>query len=329
MLILTIFISSIASMVQSFSTSYTMFVICEFINAGVLCSAYPAAVLLCMEWSEPKHRVTTSSLAVMAYPVGLALTGLIASFTHHFRLIIRYISGSALLVVLLLLFSSESLRWMLVKGKQEHLEATIASAAKWNNLQVSSKTLEIVREKCRCVQQTINNQQQPNQISVFDLLRHKSLVFRFLVVSFCWISGTFIVFGVSVISVSLSGDKYMNFIIVGLGGVPASIIVIILLKHIGRRKCTSICLLVTSAAIISTTAIPKEHSGLALMTFLIGRCFSSVALSAVYIYTSELWPTSARHTMISLHSTLGRTGATLAPLTPLLVSWAYSFRPIS
>lgn len=301
-----------------------MYIICEFINAGVLCSAYPAAVLLCMEWSEPKHRVITSSMAIITYPIGVALTGLIAAYTRHFRLILRYIFGSGFIAVALLMLSAESLRWLLVKGKQKSLEQTIMNAAKCNNLVLSPKVMEIIHAKCEVIRDAKENpaqnaEKKENEISVFDLFKHKSLILRFLVISFGWMSGTFIIYGVSIISVSLYGDKYTNFIVVGLGGVPASLIVIVLLQYVGRRKSTSICLLLTSAAIICTKLIPTDLNVAALMVFLLGRVFSSVALTIIYIFTSELWPTSTRHTMMSLSSTFGRVGSAIAPLTPLLV----------
>lgn len=44
-----------------------------------------------------------------------------------------------------------------------------------------------------------------------------------------------------------------------------------------------------------------------------------MSLNALYVYSAELFPTRARHRLLAACSTLGRLGAILAPLTPLLV----------
>lgn len=290
----------------------------EFVTAALLSCAYPGVILLCMEWSEQKHRVLTNSVAILTYPFGLAFVGLIASYSKNFRVTIRYVFGTGLVAVVLVLISSESLRWLLVKRKQKRLETTIERAVNWNNIQVPQELIETVQKECQHASTEIV--QNENEISIIDLFKYKSLIVRFVIISFCWMSGTCIVYGVSIISVSLHGDRYLNFIIVGLGSVPSSLIIHFLLKYVGRRAGISICLLLSSIAIIATKLIPANMENVALMVFLIARIGSSVALSVMYIYTCELWPTSTRQTMISLSSTIARIGSATAPLVPLLAN---------
>lgn len=56
------------------------------------------------------------------------------------------------------------------------------------------------------------------------------------------------------------------------------------------------------------------------MIFLLGKMCISVCFNAIYVYTSELVPTSARGSLMGACSMLARVGSVLAPLTPLLVS---------
>lgn len=53
---------------------------------------------------------------------------------------------------------------------------------------------------------------------------------------------------------------------------------------------------------------------------LLGKLCISMAFSSVYIYTGELFPTQARHSLLGTCSMWGRIGALVAPQTPLLVS---------
>lgn len=297
-----------------------MFIICEFISASVLCSAYPAAILLCMEWSEPKHRIIASALTISTHPIGLALTGVTAAYFRHFRLILRCIFGFGFIAAAFITASSESIRWLLVKGKLKRLQETIMAAADYNHLKLLPRTMDMIIATCEAKKEAATTaQKHENDISVFDLFKHKTLVWRFIIISFGWIATTFIVQGMSIISVSLHGDKYTNFIVVGLGGVPACFIVILLLRYVGRRKSIMLCMLAASATIIGTKLIPSNFGTAALMIFLLGRIFCAMAHTTVYFFTSELWPTSTRHTMMGLSSTFGRIGSAIAPLVPLLV----------
>lgn len=56
------------------------------------------------------------------------------------------------------------------------------------------------------------------------------------------------------------------------------------------------------------------------LLYLAGKVWITQAFSGVYLYTSELFPTRARHSLLGLCSMLGRLGSIVAPQMPLLVS---------
>lgn len=62
---------------------------------------------------------------------------------------------------------------------------------------------------------------------------------------------------------------------------------------------------------------------LGLILFLFGKFGISAVFTSLYIYTSELYPTQFRHTLLGFSSMVGRIGSITAPLTPALaVYWA-------
>lgn len=316
--------TSVGGVVQSFATNYTMLLVLEFIHAASAAVIYPATFILSMEWAGIKDRVFVAAVTIMGYPVGVAMSGLLAAYTRNFRLILRYAHGSGALFIAILLFSSESLRWLLATGREKRVRKVLKKAEKFNNCKLSQTTDEIVGRICDAVKSNITNKQtnneKINECSLTDLFSSKLLLARFLMSSFCWITGTFLTFGVSIVSVSLYGDKYVNFIVVGLGALPASLCLILLLKYIGRRTCISVGFLLTSVAIVGSRFVPEEYSSLGLLLFLVAKIASSVAYNTVYIHTTEMWPTPVRHSLMGLSSTLGRIGSIMAPLAPLLVN---------
>ena len=59
---------------------------------------------------------------------------------------------------------------------------------------------------------------------------------------------------------------------------------------------------------------------LRLIIFLLGKFGISMVMTSLYLYTSELYPTEFRHSLLAFSSMIGRIGAITAPLTPVLVS---------
>lgn len=59
---------------------------------------------------------------------------------------------------------------------------------------------------------------------------------------------------------------------------------------------------------------------LATLLYLLGKVAITQAFSGIYMYTSELFPTHARHSLLGFCSMVGRIGSIVAPQMPLLVS---------
>lgn len=108
--------------------------------------------------------------------------------------------------------------------------------------------------------------------------------------------------------------------VVALAGIPAVAVCYYMLENLGRRKTLCVALSVGGAAIVSSKLIGSQlPSYIPLLLFFVGKCFITVSFSGLYVFTSELWPTSFRHSMMSFCSSAGRVGSMMAPLAPLLV----------
>lgn len=63
-----------------------------------------------------------------------------------------------------------------------------------------------------------------------------------------------------------------------------------------------------------------EASWLKLTAFLVGKFGITISFTVVYVFTTELFPTPLRHSLLGACSMFGRIGSMVAPQTPLLVS---------
>lgn len=66
---------------------------------------------------------------------------------------------------------------------------------------------------------------------------------------------------------------------------------------------------------------------LKLIFFLLGKFSITVAFTVVYIYTTEMFPTNLRHSLLGCCAMCGRVGSIVAPQTPLLAQY-YSSMPL-
>lgn len=56
-----------------------------------------------------------------------------------------------------------------------------------------------------------------------------------------------------------------------------------------------------------------------MILFFVGKLAITFAFNSLYVFTTELFPTSARSSALAAVSLVGRLGSVLAPQTPLLV----------
>lgn len=300
-----------------------MLVICEIIAAAGAATLYPSAIILGIEWAGARHRIVVSSLISLPLHIGFAMPGIVAAYTRNFRVYLRLLYAPALLSTALVLLGSESLRWLLVKGKRERVLELLSMASKINHCHLSIRSMDIINRKLDAVEVPSDGQAnscaENDDNSLKALLSSGKMAMRFCISAFCWITVSYVSQGVSIISVFLRGDRYFNYVLIALGGFPSSLIAIVLLKYVGRRKSMSICLFITSISNVVGKLLPNEYYYYSLTLFFTAKCFSMLAFLILYLQTSELWPTPLRQTMVGLSSTLGRIGTILAPLTPILV----------
>lgn len=317
-------LNSLLGLIQSFSTSYIMYIIFEFLSAAIAAGVYPATFILSIEWANTKHRVTVGQLVLLSYNLGIAFSGVLALYAREFRLYLRLIYTCGLITAIIMLFSCESLRWLLVNGKQKQIEKILVRASKVNRQELSPKTLEIVRRRCEKTTATehsgIAEQNDTAKQALKSVFKSQTLLIRLAISSYSWVVGTFVVYGVSIISVTIHEDKYMSFILVALAGVPSGLLAVVFLEYLGRPRTLSLSFFIAGSSIVVAKLLPSGYTGVAVLCFMSGKLFGTIALNACYVQTSEIWSTDMRHTMLSISSSIGRLGSILAPLTPMLVS---------
>ncbi|KAI8429358.1 hypothetical protein MSG28_000006, partial [Choristoneura fumiferana] len=110
----------------------------------------------------------------------------------------------------------------------------------------------------------------------------------------------FVYYGLSINSVGLAGNMYANYMLISAIEIPGFYSAVLLLDRVGRKATISGGFFLSAVCCI----------------FGISTVFTSL-----YLFTSELYPTQHRHTLLAFSSMIGRVGSITAPLTPVLMQY--------
>ena len=245
----------------------------------------------------------------------------------HFRSW-RWLTGLPVIFLsgLLLLwpYCPESVRWLQSKGRHDKAESLMTKMASTN------KITEFNLEDHRI--QQVQHQSQVQE-SLLNVLKCAPLAFRILNCCFCWMTVTMVYYGLSLNATNLAGSPFTNFILVALVELPGYTLSYYTMEKLGRRKSTALSLFIGGGSCLLSSILSLYQkvsfiNTLAIITFLLGKLGVTWTFGNVYIYTSELFPTSARTACVGACSTSGRIGSIISPYIAVLGAthaWLPSF----
>lgn len=294
-----------------------MFAILEFVTALVASGSYMTIFILGMELVGRKKRAIGSVIISFVFSMGQVLLGLLAMYVRKFRILQRIIYIPTFVVLAYVWFIPESIRWLLSKGRTRDAIKVIKRAARINGVRLSEKSVKSMQDYSSG---TISTEETGGNFLV--ITKSPILLRRLINCCFCWFTNGFVYYGLSVQSVVLGGNKYVNFIMVSVGEIPAVAMTYILLQRVGRRWTLSFSMIIAGIVCFLSEITPETDSSnmIRLLLFFVGKCSISVSFYVLYVYTTELYPTFLRQSLMGICSAFGFIGSMLAPQTPLLVS---------
>ncbi|KAJ8943341.1 hypothetical protein NQ318_000556 [Aromia moschata] len=301
---------AICGLIRTAMPTYEWFMVFEFLDAAFGSGTYICGFVLGVELVGPKKRVLTGVLASSCYAVGEVFTAGSAWIVKSWRPLIYILYTPSFLLLAYLWILPESIRWNLSKGRIEEAKKTLRTVAKVNGKELSDNALE------KLAAADFDSQEN----SPFrDALKSTKLMLRMVNCCFCWITCTFLFYGLTLNSVSLAaGNSYLDFILTALVEIPAYVSCNLMLEVFGRKKSLCSSYLLTGVACICFIFVPSDSHAGSLSIYLIGKFGATAAFTNLYVVTSEVFPTTMRHSFMGTCSTFGRLGSMIAPQTPLL-----------
>ncbi|KAK5650230.1 hypothetical protein RI129_001259 [Pyrocoelia pectoralis] len=309
-LIVAIVSSGIFGIIRSFSSSYVFFCIFEFLDSAFGAGAYTCGYILGVELVGPGRRVLMGTLISCSYALGEVLLGALAWWISQWRPFLQVLCSSSFILLFYFWAAPESVRWLVVQKKFDKAKKILRKVAKINGASITNERLTQL-----CMP---NESSKSETYPITNLCKSWRLCIRFLNCCFCWISCVFIFYGLTINSVALSTNPYLDFILTSLAEIPGYVAVYLLVDKLGRRICASTTFIITSMACVAFIFVPSDLHWVRLTMFLIGKCAGTAAFAICYIITSEMFPTPLRHSLMASCSMFGRIGSMIAPQMPLL-----------
>lgn len=221
-----------------------------------------------MELVGPSQRVFGGIIISIAYAIGGVFLGVIAMYVTHWRTFLQVCYTPALIFIVYTWCLPESFRWLINKGRFKEATEIILKTASWNKIGLTEGTLEKLFKnnddtcELKDKQELTNDyfEEKAQNISpIREIFQHPSFLLRVANCSFCWLTNTFVYYGLTLNSVSISGNKYVNFMLLSLIEIPGFAVTYVLSERIGRRWTLCSSLILSGLICICTEYAPKGN----------------------------------------------------------------------
>ncbi|CAK9299192.1 unnamed protein product [Gordionus sp. m RMFG-2023] len=354
----TLFFSTILTCV--WTPHFYVFLVYRFIQGVCHSGNFMAHMIFLIELIPSNKRHYLSLVSTALYTLGHIILSSLAyalPYWKHLQLATALFIGVFSFVIVL---ADESIPWLVSRNRTREATLLIEKAAQWNKLMdieffQHSNILKILMElnninqpvhtydnsdeDMKNQEELLNNSVMIVQVKNTDKCPKRNMVQKICKIKFIYILRVPILLKRTILAALstvfiyqlhmtlmfsfdlLPGNMYINFVFMGISGMPGNLMGFYALK-IGRRKPIVLFNAVTALTILIRWTLyysnnPIDSINIAL--FLVGKTFISAALAVTFPYISELYPTKIRNIGYGFNNALNRCGVVTAPLIASLV----------
>lgn len=204
------------------------------------------------------RRVLGGNIISCTFAIGQAIVALIAWAIPEWRTLTRVLYAPSLLFIFYIFLIEESVRWLLSKGKKKEAARIIFKVAATNKRKLSPETIKQLTDES-----AEQEEEKPSLGDINDqpslalqVLKSRVIMIRLCICSFWWITVTFIYYGLSINSVSLAGNSYVNYILTALVEIPGYCISVLTLDRFGRKSSIMTAFFICGISLVCLPFIP-------------------------------------------------------------------------
>lgn len=269
----------------------------------------------------PQNRAIVAVLTFSFGSLGGALVGLLAWWIRDWRWFLRIVNVPAYIAIAFIWLMPESFRWLLAKGKYSEVAKSLLTAAKLNGITLSESMSSVLHNKPENILLDEINNNNTNEAlkehKFSEIFQCPSFCLRIIACAYCWLSTLFVFYGLSLTAVVIGGNKFSDFVLVSSMELFGSIFIYFMAERVRRKRLLIPSLFISGISLLVSSFLPDIY-WLNLTLNLVGKFSITVAFSTLYTFTSEIFPTYLRHTLLGFCSGIGRLGSLIATQSPAL-----------
>uniref|UniRef100_H2Z1T4 Major facilitator superfamily (MFS) profile domain-containing protein n=1 Tax=Ciona savignyi TaxID=51511 RepID=H2Z1T4_CIOSA len=288
----------IVTIAMSFVSDVTTYALALFISGGTSLVNFMAANVLGLELVAPQYRSLVYFFIDAGYSIGYMILPLFAYFLRDWRWFLRATGLIGILYVPYYWLIDESPQWLTSVGNNKKARRIREKMAKFNGDQNLSNVKNVDKP---------DGDPDQGRLVVFLYITKFQTVKR----NFTYFYRIMVCMSYYVIALNannMGGNRFLNMFYGGLTELAASIIFFMSVDVLGRRNSYSV---VMSMAAVSIAVTP--FLVLSIMTTMFSKLALSVAFAVIYTYSGELFPTTIRHSILAVLSSMGRVGSMVSP----------------
>lgn len=201
------------------------------------------------------RRVLAGVLVGTSIYVGEIIFGLLAMVLRYWKYLIIAVYSPLVMFIFYIFILKESTRWQLIRGKIVEAKETFKLIAKMNKLSLTEKQISDISGEVLCLK--LNVVEPKEKESFKDILKSKAILIRLAVMSFTFFSSNFMYIGLTVNSVFLPGNKYINFLISAVASILGDLIALYCFAKYERRICLQFSYVFSAVFIIAHSYTPN------------------------------------------------------------------------
>ncbi|XP_023932818.1 organic cation transporter protein-like [Lingula anatina] len=303
--------TSIIGAAQAITNGWIQFAALRFINGTGIGGCIVAGYIWSVEFLGPKYRPVVGGLGL--WPLGSLVQVLLGYFIREWRTFLLSTTLPGLSFVIAWWFLPESPRWLLSQGRYDEVVTIAERIAKGNKKPLPD--MDAFVQQC---EEEMHLAQRGRRYGFWDLFRTPTLTRTTTIIMFIWFTNSLLGYGLLFNLKNLPGNKYVHLAINASLSYFAAILILILTRWFGRSRIVNVSMLAAAFLLIPLivlVAIGRYTELWMVVSVISNIAATSITISwqAVFILTSESYPTPIRNQGLGFASMSARIGGIIAP----------------
>ncbi|XP_075922303.1 solute carrier family 22 member 13-like [Petromyzon marinus] len=265
-------------------------------------------IVLIMEWCSTSKRTLAALVPQGSRGMGQVLLATLAYFIRDwrmFQLVVTIPPFVAFIVYSCIV--PESARWLYTRGDHDRAKELIMEAAKQNGVTLPTHMVD-----------TLSMEKKKSPKSALDLFRTFHMRRLTLTILYLWLMVSMSYYKLSLSSTGFGLSIYLTQLIFGVTESPARFCLPWFLERFGRRPCIFTVQFVGGLACVILALIPADLRVVTTVVAVLVKTCMACAFSVLFVYSTELFPTTHRQNGLGMAAMSGSLGGILAPMVSLL-----------